>query len=183
MTTKGCTVPDCTGKHMAKGLCGTHYRQRYRRKKSDDKYGITDESSTEKPVPAYTPPDEIKIGVQGPAAAPPVPVQPDQGPKPALVQYSVGTAQIELIWEWLNRAAPSSPVKLELTPVQRQQLDAAFVQAGLTTTNPWVFIITVVALPTILFCLLNYNEIKNGAKQFFDDIKNTFGRPKKVTPL
>ena len=176
---KTCTAPDCNNKHFAKGLCHKHYRQETRRRKGEN----TDEPKSESDIPKYIPPEEIKIGVQGPNAVDGGPVQPDpNAPKPpAPIQYAVGTLQIEMAWEVLNRMAPNSAIKLELTPVQRQALDQAFIQAGLTTTNPWIIIVSIVAFPTIVFILLNYEQIKLGAKGMIDDFKNAFTVKKKVT--
>ena len=176
MTAEGCTAPGCDKKHFSKGLCQKHYRQQYRKKK-----GSTDEETPAADIPKYTPPEEIKIGVQGPVGAEAGPVIDPNAPKPPPpVQYAIGTLQIEMCWEVLNKWAPNSAVKLELSPLQRQALDSAFIQAGLTTTNPWVIIVSIVAFPTIVFILLNYDQIKIGAKGMFDDMKNALAPKKKV---
>jgi len=172
-----CTTPGCNSKHFSKGLCQKHYRQAHRRRKDPDNPPAEEGAE----APKYIPPEEIKIGVQGPNAIPKDAVQDPNAPKvPPPIQYAVGTLQIEMMWEVLNKWAPNSAVKLELTPIQRQALDAAFIQAGLTTTNPWVIIISIVAFPTIVFIFLNYDSIKLGAKGMFDDLKNAIAPKKKV---
>ena len=140
-----------------------------------------------KEIPKYQPPSEILIGVPGPIGLPEGSVQNeaqkvgvDGKPIPPQVQYAVGTLQIEMMWEVLNKWAPNSAVKLELSPIQRTALDQAFINAGLTTTNPWVIIISIVAFPTIVFIFLNYEQIKLGAKGMFDDLKNAITPKKKV---
>ena len=179
--TKVCTVPGCTNKHLAKGFCQKHYRQKYRKGEEptpDDKPG--DESGTPE-IPKYTPPEEIMIGKEGPNAIPKEGVQDPAKERRPPVQYAIGTLQIEMCWEVLNKWAPNSAVKLELSPLQRQALDSAFIQAGLTTTNPWVIIVSIVAFPTIVFILLNYDQIKLGAASMLDDFKNAVMPKKKIT--
>jgi hypothetical protein len=182
----GCTVEGCESKHYSKGLCRKHYLKA-RRAHSDE------EDKPEEQKPTYIPPTEIKIGVPGTPpegtapTAPSTPLGPDGKPLPAKpgqagsYSFSFGSLQVALAWEQLSRLAPDAR-PLELTPKQREELDAAFAAAGLTVNNPWIVIIGIIVPPTVLFIICNYDQIKLNSEKMFKDLARLAGGLKKKAP-
>jgi hypothetical protein len=168
----GCTAATktgdpCTNKHYSLGLCRKHYMAKRKQEATEEK--------PETEGPKYISPSEVLIGQDGTppegsvdkgAVAPKV--GPDGKPLPAY-SFSFGTLQVELAWEQLSMLAPSA-TPLRLTPVQREQLDAAFMAAGITTTNPWVVICMICIPPSVLFLLCHYEEISLNMKRVFKDM-------------
>jgi len=190
-----CTVEGCDRKHYSKGLCRKHYVQKARIDNKIKEPVVPDSEEPLKPEePKFIPPDEIKIGEPGKPPEGYVPVggghlgtgQPEFDkdgkmikPSGGAYSFSFGSMQVALAWEQLSRLAPDAK-PLELTPQQRIELDAAFAAAGITVNNPWIVIIGLTLPPTVLFIIMNYEQIKlNGEKMFKDMARFMSGLNKK----
>lgn len=172
----GCSVEGCDNKHYAQGLCRKHYVKKRRQDKEEGEE--TKEADNE---PKFIPPTEVKIGVPGtPPEGSTTPVQaPKLGPdgkplpgQPGGYSFSFGTLQVELAWEQLSRLAPEA-TPLRLTPKQREELDRAFEAAGITVNNPWVVIIGIIVPPTVLFVIINYEQIRLNLDKMLKDLTRT----------